>query len=185
MCLGMRMADKYLCPRLFLWCLPCVNRWRKPKALWKSGVWWRIILTLLFPGGQRSRAGPAVLTTLRSEVHNGGPVPDWWVFPDPSVPWKHYSGNFEWTHFPSASRHLPIFAVLLSSNYMSRYFFPLQTCLTCLLLSNFKSRRWRSSFSALIRDYGVPLLVVENFYRIQQKLRADFMSPARPNPKVL
>lgn len=93
MCLEMRMADKYLCSRLFLWCLPCVNRWRKPKALWKSGTWWRIILTLLFPGGQRSRAGPAVLTTLRSEVHNGGPVPDWWVFPDPSVPWKQYSGT--------------------------------------------------------------------------------------------
>lgn len=112
MCLEMRMADKYLCSRLFLWCLPCVNRWRKPKALWKSGAWWRIILTLLFPGGQRSRAGPAVLTTLRSEVHNGGPVPDWWVFPDPSVPWKQYSGNFEWTHFPSASRHLRILTFL-------------------------------------------------------------------------
>lgn len=41
---------------------------------------------VVFPGGQRSRTRPAVLATLWSKVHNGGPVPDWWVFPCWSVP---------------------------------------------------------------------------------------------------
>lgn len=44
----------------------------------------RMILTeaaAVFPGGQRSRARPAVLATLWPKVHNGGPVPDRWVAP--------------------------------------------------------------------------------------------------------
>lgn len=36
------------------------------------------LLPFVFPGRQRGRAGPAILTTLWSEVHDGGPVPDRW-----------------------------------------------------------------------------------------------------------
>lgn len=32
--------------------------------------------TAVVPGGQRSRARPAILSTLRQEVHNGSTVPD-------------------------------------------------------------------------------------------------------------
>lgn len=72
-----------------------------PKALWKSCVQCAIIL--VFPGGQRSGAGPAVLATLWSEVHYGGTVPDWWVIRDWSAPSRQRSGNLERTDFPSNS----------------------------------------------------------------------------------
>lgn len=75
---------------------------------------------------------------------------------------------------------------LLNSNYMSRCFFPPPNLSNLPLALKLKVTEVTELF--LSTESGPRSSLAgrtENFYSFQQRQQADFISPARPNPKVL